>query len=218
MIFVSFVTCLLGIGLFVLDLTTDVQFSVEMFNKENKSLTETEDFEKLSKKLNEFNFSSPDSLNSACNAYIDFYKNYSNLTILDYEDFDVTGWISLWHCIQPFVATLIVFLSRGGKGVKSSFRDIAGPPDCLLPIFCPTPYDKLNHLLCGIPFLLIYVLWYLVLIVGSLVPLPIFTHLYRFSLEVRSHIKRSKPGFRTEIVSIEEEIRDHEALGELWKI
>ena len=96
MILLSLVTCLLGIGLFVFDLTTDVQFSVEMFNKENKSITETEDFETLSKKLNEFNFSSPDSLNSACNAYIDFYKNYSNLTILDYEDFDVTGLISLW--------------------------------------------------------------------------------------------------------------------------
>merc|ERR1712062_605534 len=35
MFFLSLLTCLLGIGLFVLDLTTDIEFSFEMFNKEN---------------------------------------------------------------------------------------------------------------------------------------------------------------------------------------
>ena len=72
---------------------------------------------------------------------------------------------------------------------------------------------KFNFLLCGIP----RALWYLVLVVGKLVPLPAFTHLYRFYLDVRSHHARSEPWFRTEVADIEDEIRDHEALGELWK-
>ena len=65
MIFVSLMTCLFGIGLFVLDLTTDVQFSVYMFNKENNSSNETEDFDYFLSKY-DFNFCSPESLQPAC--------------------------------------------------------------------------------------------------------------------------------------------------------
>ena len=118
------------------------------------------------------------------------------------------------------MAILTVFLSisysRGWKEVKRSFRDISDPPDCLFSVLCPTPRQKLNYVLCGIPGLLIYALWKLVLIVGSLVPLPGLTNLYRFYLDVRSQIRRSKPNFR--FVSMEEEIREHEALGELRKV
>ena len=75
MIFVSLLACILGIGLFVFDLTSDLDFSLDMFNKENKSSNETENVHSyLSKNENKFNISSPDSLNSACDAYINFYK------------------------------------------------------------------------------------------------------------------------------------------------
>ena len=223
MIFVSFVACVLGIGLFVLDLTTDLDFGIKMLNKENKSANETENFHSyLSKKENDFNFSSPDSLRSACDAYINFYDNHTkDSTILDDEDYELTGWIAIWHCIQPFVAIMIVFFSinysRGWEEVKRSFRDIPDLPDFLDHVLCPTPYDKLNYLLCGVPALLILLLWYLVLVLGKFVPLPAFTNIYRFYLDVRCHDARSKPDFRTMIVSIEGKIRDHEALGQLLK-
>ena len=49
---------------------------------------------------------------------------------------------------------------------------------------------------------------------GEYTPMGI-THLYRFYLDMRRHNARSKLQFRTKIVSIEEEIREHEATGEL---
>ena len=39
------ITCLLGIGLYVFDLTTDVDFSLEMLKKGNQSSNDTEEFE-----------------------------------------------------------------------------------------------------------------------------------------------------------------------------
>ena len=114
----------------------------------------------------------------------------------------VTGWIAIWHCIQPFVATLIVFLSMNMnccKGGKGSSQD-------QLEYLRKKKWWCFSSVLCCIP-----TLGY----IGSVVPLPGLTHLYRFYLDVRSHIKRSKTNFRTKIVEIEEEIREHEALGEI---
>ena len=51
--------------------------------------------------------------------------------------------------------------------------------------------------------------------VGRLIPIPAITNLHRFYLDVRCHIARSKPDFRKKIVTIQEEIRKHEKLGEL---
>ena len=239
MIFVSLVTCLLAIGLFLLDLTTDLKFSLDMFkngNKSNEPTNETEDLKSFLSSLKKIkNVSSPESLHTACDAFMNDYENYTrnstgvNSTIFNYKDYEVTGWIAIWHCIQPFVATMIVFFSinfsRGCREVKRSFRDVPEHPDCIDRIVdrtnwrtgnrWPTPFRKLNYLLCGIPGLVIKALWSVVLVVGKIVPLPVFTHLYRFYLDVRSHHARSKPDFRTNIVSIEEEIKEHEALGEL---
>ena len=101
---------------------------------------------------------------------------------VNHSDYVVTGWISLWHCIQPFVATLIVFLSmKCCKGGKGSAPD---QPKYLR--------DKkwwcFSSVLCCIP-----TLGY----ICSVVPLPGLTNLYRFYLDVRSHIKRSQSDFRT---------------------
>ena len=164
MIFVSLVTCLLGIGLFVLDLTTDVQFSLNMFK-----------------------------LSCSCS------------TISEAQDYKATGWIALYHCIQPFIIiiTFLVFLSmRCCKRGK-----------CSVPVEPKYQRDMkwwcINSVLCCLPNLAY---------IGSFVPFPAFTNLYRFYLDVKCHHARSKPDFRTQIVSIEKEIREHESLGELWKI
>ena len=215
MIFVSLLACVLGIGLFVLDLTTDLDFGIKMLNKENKSSIEAENVHSyLLKKKTDFNFSSPDSFHSACDAYMNFYENHTrNSTILDDEDFELTGWIAMWHCIQPFVAIMIVFFSinysRGWEEVKRSFRDIPNSRYSRNGIWHPTPNRKLNFLLCFIPRL--------VLVVGNFVPLPAFTNLYRFYLDVMCHDARSKYYFRYMIVDIEKEIRNHEALGKCFK-
>ena len=205
MIFVSLVTCLLGIGLFVFDLTTDVKFSLEMLkNGETRDeSTETEDFESFHSEHFGKNFSSPESLQPACDAFMDFYENYTrNSSILNNQDYVLTGWISIWHCIQPFIITLIVFLSmKSCKGGKCSALE---EPRYLR--------DKkwwcFSSVLCCLPSL-----GY----IGSLVPLPGLTHLYRFYLDVRSHIVRSKSDFKYNMEDIEEEIREHEALGEFLK-
>ena len=261
MIFVSLMTCLLGIGLYVLDLTTDVQFSLEMLKKtriESSNVKNNFDsfpsFPSLHSDYPEcfvdyfnnflsnksFNFSSlksdPDHQTCLADMNSVFKKKY-NKKLNNAEDYGVTAWISVWHCIQPFVITMVVFItinykrccSGGCSGVKFSLLNI---PD--VPYF---PEDFLvcgmfNYFLCCIPseilwplgYLLGYFLGYLgyflfkglvsaLLVVGRLVPIPAFTNLYRFYLDVRCHHARSKPDFRDKIPSNEEEITEHEALG-----
>ena len=191
-------------------LYTDVEFSNDMFNR-SKPFNASEDFDDFLTK-NNFNFLK--SVNNKCYAecYADmdfaFNKRYTrNSTIVDVKDEEywqeINGWIALWHCIQPFVATLIVFLSmkccKGGKGSAPN----------------QTKYLRyktwwcFSSVLCCIPTLTY---------IGSVVPLPGLTHLYRFYLDIRCHHARSKLQFRTKIVKIEDEISEHEALGELWKM
>ena len=247
MILFSLISCLLGIGLFVLDLYTDVEFTQMMFSKtfSPQTTTTTTTFITTTTPTNTtcvtatenyFTFATPESCYAACNAFMK--ENFTNNTVFEdnftammpsnqreqnlreaEEDYGVIWTFSIWHCIQPFVAIMIVFLSmncRGYKEAQRSFREIPDPPNCADDVLYPTPYRKLNSFLCGI-LRVFSALWYLVLFVGSVVPLPGLTHLYRFYLDVRSHIKRSKPDFRTKIVGIEEEIRKHEALGKLLK-
>ena len=225
MIFVSLMTCLLGIGLYVLDLTTDVQFSLNMFDKpRNESSNDSSSssvhsecstiYEKCNRATDLDDFLS--KMNSA-------FKTKYNRKSNDKEDYRVTAWISVWHCIQPFVVTVVVFITinykRGCNGVKS-FPDIPDVPDCLEDsCVC----EILNCLLCCIPFKVLWPLGYLLfkglvstlLVLGSSVPIPALTNLYRFYLDVRCHHARSHPDFRTKIVSIEKDIRKHEVLGKL---
>ena len=202
MIFVSLMTCLLGIGLYVLDLTTDVRFSLEMLKKThvNDDVVSFNASSFLSK--NGLKFSS--NLSQMCLTDLEVENNLKS-SISDYGDGDyrVTGWISIWHCVQPFVVTIIVFLSM--KFFKEGKFSVPNQPELLK----SKSWWCFSSVLCCIPNLA-----YL----GRVVPLPALTNLYRFYLDVRCHHARSKPDFRKTIVSIEEEIREHEALGELWKI
>ena len=203
MIYVSFVTCLLGIALFVLDLSTDVQFSLSLFNSSmSKSSGERRDFDSF---LEENNFSFVKSDHNECFVAMNsVFKETHNINsprlMNEDEDYVLTGGrIALWHCIQPFFATLIVFLSmnfckRGKCSVPEGLEKLKERDWWYLNCFCCIPN-------------LVYI--------GKQVPLPGFTHLYRFYLDVKYHYARSKPEFRTDIVRIEEEIREHEKLGEL---
>ena len=213
MIFVSLVTCLLGIGLFVFDLTTDVEFS-KMFNR-NKTLEyDEESFNKTFSTFLSKNGLTFPSCWTEMKEEFDGRKNSTSVNI-NHNDYVVTGWIALWHCIQPFVATLIVSLSmKCCKGGKCSVPEE-------LERLKEVEWWLLNCCCCCIPNLVYfgpYVLFLLfkgLFVVITQVPLPAFTHLYRFYLDVRCHHARSQPDFRAEIVEIEEEIREHEALGKL---
>ena len=208
MIFVSLMTCLLGIGLYILDLTTDVRFSLEMFNKTDKDVESFNVTFKSFLTKNGFKFPSNVSHSRALECLTDLeveidIRDNSTLDVSDNRDYRVTGWISLWHCVQPFVVTMIVFLSM--KFLNEGKCSVPNQPAN----FKKKEWWCFSSVLCCIPNLA-----YL----GSLVPIPALTHLYRFYLDLRSHHARSTPEFRTKIVSIEDEIREHEALGKLWKI
>ena len=196
MIFVSLVTCLLGIGLYVFDLTSDIIFSLVMLQKRNESYNDTEYFDSFlnfpalksdhpkcfadmnsafNKKYNRttdfddflsnnyFNFSSLKSDHQECFADMNsaFKKKY-NKKSNNREDYGATAWISIWHCIQPFVVTVLVFITinykRGCSGVKCSLPDIPDLPDC---IDDSSVCERLNCLLCGIPFKVLWPLGYL---------------------------------------------------------
>ena len=211
MIFVSLVACILGIGLFVLDLTSDVQFSNMMFNItiENKILeNEDETFNTAFTRFlsKNYNLTFPSHENCGCLKDLETEfaeRKNSTLENINYDDYETTGWISLYHCVQPFLAILIVFLSMNCKGGKCSAPD--EPEDLRNPWW----WCCFSSVLCCCIPTLAYI--------GSVVPLPGLTNLYQFYLEVRSHHARSKSDFRDKIVSIEEEIRKHEALGKFLK-
>ena len=127
-----------------------------------------------------------------------FKEKYNrNSTILD-ENYEVTGWIAIYHCVQPFLVSWIVFLSMKCCKAREGSVKAGYEKDPL--------WWAANTALCCFPNLAF---------IGSLLPIPAFANLYRFYLYVRSHHARSQPDFRTKIVSIEEEIREHEALGKL---
>ena len=204
MIFLSLVTCLLGIGLFVLDLYTDVQFSVEMF-KINKTLGNDEEsfnatFSRFLSK-NRLKFPSIEARSRALDSLqvleVEFDRR-KNETSYDFDDYRRTGLIAIWHCIQPFVITMIVFIimkcRKGGKYLTpeelENLKDLN--------------WWGLNTITCCIPNLAF---------IGKVLPIPAFTHLYRFFLDLRCHDARSKTDFRTKVVLYEKKIRKHEAIG-----
>ena len=230
MILVSLLTCLLGIGLFALDLTTDIKFSIYMLNVNLNQTTRTESSNETNSDvfLNKhyFNLPSLKSAHDECfyNLSRAFKRNKKWKVLEEEEDYQWTGRFSLWHCIQPFVITIIVFMSINCKKVKNcSVTDIQPPevPDCLKNSeFCQ---NRFNRILCFIPFkilwplgnILIKCLGSSLLFLGSVVPSPALTNVYRFNLDVRCHIARSQADFKTKIVCIEKKIREHEAIGKL---
>ena len=65
-------------------------------------------------------------------------------------------------------------------------------------------YWFLNSVLCCLPNFTY---------IGSFLPIPAFTNLYRFFLDVKFHQARSKSDFKEKINDIEELIKKHEDIG-----
>ena len=84
-IFISLLVCLITIGLYVFDITTDIKFSLKMLHGTHQH----------------HNLSDADHVEEGCELE----------EILSSSDMKFTGWIAVWHCIKPFVVSIIVFLS-----------------------------------------------------------------------------------------------------------
>ena len=141
-----------------------------------------------------------------------------------------TGWFALWHCVQPFLVTFFVFLSMNHKKLPNAIVQI-------LDYLC-----RCRHVIIGIigcccfPFTLVYLLYKLVskllradtytkaykmakklayklTYLASILPMPVFTHIYIFYLNVTGHIAWSKPEFKEKMEKWERKIEKYEALG-----
>ena len=125
MIFLSLMTCILGVGLYILDLTTDLRFSLDMFNGFKSS--KEPDFDEIWAEKG-LNFSSLRLSNRVCYDYmrssVSKEKNYRKLDPLSEELYVTTGWIAIYHCIQPFFITFLIFLSINCQKWKSCSKMI----------------------------------------------------------------------------------------------
>ena len=205
MILASIGTCILGVGLFGLDIYTDIQFSWDLWNinrtlgKDNESFKAT--FIRFLSK-NDLKFRTRKARSRALESLKDLEEDFDrriNETSNDFDDYKLTSGIAICHCILPIVITMIVFISmrcRKGKKILTPFElaNFKSPKWWGLNIFCCIP---------NLAFL------------GKVLPIPAFTHLYRCYLDIRCHKARSKPDFRTKIVQWEKKIRKHEAIGKL---
>jgi len=223
MILVSIVACLLGIGLYAFDLTTDIQFSLEMLN-------ETESLPLENQKYTISSQSFPEEckvkiMETSCPEKC-WEENHNVPSDPEYiNDMKTTGWFAVWHCVQPFVVTFIVFFSMKIKHKDLPDIDDFHRPDCLYDEdgdeyhWC-FDYNILKWC-CLHPFLLLwFALWYPMRLLGncllslaSVLPMPIFTHIYMLYLNVRGHIARSKKKFKEKMENIERNIEEYEALG-----
>ena len=202
MILLSLMTCLFGVGLYALDLATDVQFSLEMFyHKTPESVTFDATFSSFLSK-NGLKFPSIEAHSRALECLTDLEEEFDKRkkrTSIDFNDYRWTSLFSIWHCIQPFAITVIVFISmKCCKGGKLTPYELGNLKDPL--------WWGANTVLCCIPNLAF---------VGSVLPIPAFTNPYRFYLDVNCHITRSRPDFSTKIVKFEQMIRKHEVIGKL---
>ena len=219
MIFVSLMTCLLGVGLYVLDLWTDVKFSLSMLDgtakySDERNVSVKEDLNFAPVNMTHVEFFYPDCYEYMKNESQSQGKNYTKVhNFLDEEDYGVTGWIAIYHCIQPVLLSLVIFLSINYK--KCQIRK-----NCLTPnIPVPERWNYkdwliFNNIFCCMPNL-IYLPYKTILAIGRVVPNPAFTNIYGFYLTVKRHNARSQPDFRTKIASTEEKIRKHEPLGKI---
>ena len=210
MILVSLASCILGIGLYVFDLKTDIQFSLEMFNRTNESVpldVPTFDlvFENSSQSVPEdCKVNMKEALKDCWNGYYNVSSDPAKNTVY-IADKETTGWFAIWHCVQPFLVTFIVFLSMNFKIFKCSFPKIP-VPDCL------------DDNMCCFPFLLLWKLGHLFYFLVSILPVPVFTHIYMFCLNVRFSNARSNSAFEKKMESIESEIQNYEALGKFRNV
>ena len=129
MTLVSFMTLLLGVGLYVFDVKTDIQFSIEMFNK-NKDTT-LDDPCPVANNTREFLLETLEFYPSCVEASVKCFNlilsrakdclsmpsSPKNL----HEDFQNIAYLSLWHCIQPFFFVLIVFVNKANKRHKKRY-------------------------------------------------------------------------------------------------
>ena len=187
-------TCLLGVGLYVCDIQTDVQFSLKMLSRSSQREHRAGDIEP--------------------------------------GDYYWAGMFAVWHCLQPIIITLFVFMARRKSfpKFKENFLNIFEKPEdprffrifegkdlnCFL-LYLPS----LLLLFCKLLFSLLCLLKLLccgLLALGSVIPIPALTLLYRFHLDIKHHRARSAADFRTnkaEMENIEKKIREHEAIGKL---
>ena len=127
MILVSLLTCLLGIGLYIVDVKTDVQFSLEMLNKTDDNTAD--DFLSLQNCWIQLSTTSENwNEESQQNAYCNI------------------AYISLWHCIQPFLFVLIVAFNRTFTGRNQERGFASYLCFCFLPGFWKIPIPALTHL------------------------------------------------------------------------
>ena len=124
MILVSLVACLSGIGLFAFDLTTDIKFSLEMFDSAgNGSLPEYPTFSSVFK-----NKSLPGP-RECWKGFEICWDQHSvvpekKITASKSNEMTLTGWFVVWHCVQAVLLTFIVFLSMNFKYFKCSLPNI----------------------------------------------------------------------------------------------
>ena len=200
MILVSLTSCLIGIGVYVFDLATDVQFSLDIskFGEThgNNSLDKSDGFNYFLSR-NVFRFSSCTSHSQEC--WDDLTSAFERrlgerLDSSDHEDYTLIGRLAVWHCIQPFLVTFIVFINMNFRKWVSELDCRTLSPRCLHSVFC-----SLRELTKSV----------------SLLPIPAVTNIRGLFLHVQCHNARSLQDFRRRIVSIEAEITDHETLGKL---
>ena len=206
--FVSLVTCLMGIGLYVSDLTTDLKFSLEMLNGTVQTRIDSDDLASCFKNISHF---------PSCQTCLDEHRaaldNADNKLLEDVEEYyKLTGWFAVWHCIQPFVFTFIVFLMNQKKWFTWEKLCEPTPDDKEYQVSCFT-WHCINAICCCLP-----ILGYIVTLIGSVLPIPFFTNLYSFLLERRYHIARTKPDFKARTDAIEVKIEEHEALGKFYTL
>ena len=234
---VSLMTCLMGIGLYVFDLITDVTFSFDMLYGNIEKQNYYRNFKYSSIFDDAANFSK--ACCKACweeeeGALVNFNPSNTLLEVFK-EDYQLTGWFAVWHCIQPFVVILIVFLSMNYKklfrwdNIMNYNRWFMGDkfytPGKSLGYCASKTWWPFNAVCCCLPNVIMiiyiiictiiqitYIINYIIYICIFL-PIPVFTNLHRFFLDVKFHNARSKFDFKTRINDIEETIKEHENLG-----
>ena len=188
MIFVSFMTLLFGIGLYVFDVKTDIQFSLVMLNKNNNATIG--EACPGTNNTREFILETLESYPTCIEVTVKCFKlflsrakeclskplSHKNL----HSDYQTIAFLSFWHCIQPFLFVLIVFVNKANNNRKKkrSFTNYLFFPS--LPGF-----------------------WK--------VPIPVLTYIYRFYLDIKFYSARTLYNFKEKVAEIEKEIEKHEA-------
>ena len=61
-------------------------------------------------------------------------------------DFHLAGWFSVWHCIQPFVAIIIVFFSMNYRELNRCPEIPKGQEDCIKKCISVVPIPALTNI------------------------------------------------------------------------